>query len=177
MISSRLAISKTREISKIDTSMAQMPSKVHKALYKPKSIRCLALNTSVEVVSGQDVPPAPKNERGVPGFPDFPDAWSGDDGSWATWCRLPSKKATAERKQRAEEIQKAHHAMVLRRLRRQVVNIAGIQNFRKSGGYKPTNSRKTKAHKADRRRKMVQQLRHQRQMIALRKTMKGLSCK
>jgi hypothetical protein len=179
LVSSRLTISQTRELSSIHTpSGLEMPAKLHSAEYRPnKSIRVLAVDTSIEAVLGDNFPPAPRNTMGVPGFPDFPDAWIGDDESWTAFCRVPAKANTVERRQRAEQIQKVHSSMVLRRLRRQAVNVVGLKAPRIKAGLEPFNNKHVKVHKIDRRKKVCQQLRHQRQMAVLRNSLKRMSCK
>jgi len=193
MVSSQLNISKqTRDAASSTqvTSLAipKMSTKLHDVFCRPRAVCVLAVDTSVEVILGNDTmnnaPPAPKNSinMGVPGFPDFPDTWIGDEdsSSWTTFCRVPSKADAVLRKQRAEDIQQVHQAMVLKRLRRQAVNVAGLKVPRIKTGSSKTSShpkKHAKAHKVDRRKKNVLQLQHRRQMVALRKSLNGLSCK
>ena len=193
MLSSRLAIShqlKDASSSTNVTSLAipRMSSKLHDVLCRPKTVSVLAVDTSVEVILGDhemySAPLAPKNSinMGIPGFPDFPDKWLDDDVglSWTTFCRVPSKSNTVKRNQRAEDIQQGHQAMVLKNLRRQAVNVVGLNAPRINTRYnKPANhtNKPAKAHKVERRNKNILHIQHRRQMVALRKSLSGLSCK
>ena len=193
MVSSQLTISnQTRDAGSSTqvTSLAipKMSTKLHDVFCRPRAVCVLAVDTSVEVILGDDAmnkaPPAPKNSinMGIPGFPDFPDSWIDDEASasWTTFCRVPSKADAVKRKQRAEDIQQAHQAMVLKRLRRQAVNVVGLKAPRiKTGSSKSSNhpNKPAKAHKVDRRKKNVWLVQHRRQMVSLRKGLNGLSCK
>ena len=177
MISTSLTISQTKEITKIDTSSFCFPKKVHHGLYERLG-KTLYVDTSLTATIPDEAPPIRNNNNGVPGFPEFPDSWCGEEG-WATWQRVPPNTTNkTQRRQLAEEIQKGHQSMVLKRLRRQAVNVAGLPKrpSRTKTGYKPATA-KSKTHKLDRRRKMVQQLRHRREMASLRKNLKALKCK
>lgn len=179
MMVANLVISPTKEIHKIDTSNCLPNAAKHSGLYKSRFTE-LRVDTSLSSESFSEQPPTPPiQNKGVPGFPEFPDYWCGEEG-WATWQRIPPTRKThvAQRRQRAEDIQNAHRSMVLRRLQRQAVNVAGMpprrNNPRNKAGYRPAT--KTKAHKMERRRKLVQQLRNRREIVALQKSMKALNC-
>jgi hypothetical protein len=179
MVSTSLTISQTKEITKIDTSAYRLPNKLHAGLYEKRRGCNLHVDTSIMAELLPDGTPPIRNNNGVPGFPDFPDSWCGEEG-WATWQRIPPNAATnkTQRRQRAEDIQQAHQSMVLRHIKRQAVNVAGLSKRppRTKAGYKPSTA-KTKPHKLDRRRKIVKQLRHRREMASLRKNLKALTCK
>ena len=173
-----LMISQTKEITQIDTSSCRLPTKVHPGLYK-RCGKTLYVDTSIDALIPDPAPPIQKH-TGVPGFPDFPEGWCGEEGL-SSWRRVPPNSTnTTQRRQRAEDIQKAHQNMVLRRFKRQPVNVAGLRKRpprTKAGNEQAAASAKTKPHKCDRRRLIVQQLRHQRDMASLRKSLKSLSCK
>lgn len=176
MVSTSLIISQTKEITKIDTSTCLFPKKIHAGLYERRAGTLICVDTCIKADIPDPAPPIRNN--GVPGFPDFPDSWCGEEG-WAAWRRIPSNSTNkTQRRQRAEDVQKAHQAMVVKRFKRQAANVAGLPKrpSRTSAGYKPASA-KSKPHKLDRRRKMVQQLRHRREMSALRKSLKALNCK
>jgi len=121
-------------------------------------------------------------------------------GSSAASTTAATTTRIINRKQRAESIQRAHQGVVLRRLRRQAVNIAGLKKVPSSRIMTVSNhvlpclsqhynnnnidnsSTITKAaktvHKIQRRSKnvLLQVQQHQRQIVALRKSLSGLSC-
>jgi hypothetical protein len=167
LTASTLTISQTTEITKCSDIDFQLPKKLHAGLYEYKfeyedqqRKSTLMLGDS-STISGQ--------EEGVPGFPDFPDCWCGMEG----WAVL---EKTAKNRKKAWQRKATTRRM---RLQRPAVNVVGLRKSSSSAaaaaGFEMKPS-KPKAHKADRRRKMLQQLPHKRQMIALQKSLKTLSC-
>lgn len=181
LATSRLVISETKEVTTIDNTSARLPSHLHQSLYD-KNLQEEITPLQAKSRSASTLPS--KASQGVPGFPDFPDQWEGEEG-WVFWKRVGTDQSwKAGRRQKAEALQQAH--LRRRHLRREAVNRAGLGESSKmlrtsvppksNKHCSTTNRKKIKAHKMDRRRKMLEQLRARRQMAALRRSLKKLKC-
>jgi hypothetical protein len=174
LTASTLTISQTKEITKCSDIDFQLPKKLHAGLYEYKFEYEDQQRKSTLMLGDSSTMSGP--EEGVPGFPDFPDCWCGEEG-WAVWEKTAKKEYETSKK--AWRRNKATTRRM--RLQRPAVNAVGLRKSSSSSAaaaaaafeMKPS---RPKAHKADRRRKMLQQLPHKRQMIALQKSLKSLSC-
>jgi hypothetical protein len=176
LTSSSLSISLTKEITQCGgpDSNIVFPKQLHGVgLYN---------NTLTDDVSMSTLPmPSAQKEEGVPGFPDFPSFWCGEEG-WAVWKKTDVRKEHASKKTNEEAT--ATDAAACKapvRLRRQAVNTAGIIKHKRRNGKQSWKQPKAKVQqrttkKTERRRKVLQKLKHKRQMVALRRGLSSLSC-
>jgi hypothetical protein len=173
LTASTLTISQTKEITECSDIDFQLPKKLHAGLYEYKFEHEYQQRKRTLMLA--DSSTRDGSEEGVPGFPDFPDCWCGEEG-WAVW----EKTATKENETRKKAWRRNKATTRRMRLQRPAVNVVGLRKSSSSAagaaaGFE-TKPSKPKAHKAARRRKMLQQLPHKRQMIALQKSLKSLSC-
>ena len=166
LTSSSLSISLTKEISKCGDSNIVFPKERH-GLY----------SNTLSDVGMSTQPPKDEKEVGVPGFPDFPSFWFGEEG-WVVWKRTNRREKNSDEKKTLQ----ACRMQELRLTRRQPVNLAGMttrhkRRERKQSWKKPKAKIQQRTTKqTERRRKVLQKLKHRRQMAKLNRGLASLSC-
>jgi hypothetical protein len=178
---STLSISLSKEVVKCTDSDFLMPKQRHGVGLYTTTLRDTSMAGAATTTTTTTTTTLNSQLQGVPGFPDFPDFWCGEEG-WAVWKRNDAATEKLNKGKTSTTQLGTRSTQQVRQFRRQPVNtVGGIITNKRSRKKRQWKQPKAKVmqrttKRTERRRKMVQHLKHRRQMAVLRRSLASLSC-